>query len=92
MHTCTKQYFIPGHEKPGIIACISEIKKRSCQVSELLYFFLFKYSIYSCPQIYRASMTGENFFPISVNEYSTFGGIDSYCLRSTRPFSTRDFN
>ena len=51
-----------------------------------------KYSIYSYPQFCKASITGRNFFPISVREYSTLGGIDSYYFRSTNPLSTSAFN
>ena len=44
-----------------------------------------------CPENTVAAGEG-NFSPISVREYSTCGGISSYCVRSTSPFSTRDLS
>lgn len=53
---------------------------------------LVKYWIYSFPHISNSCSTFLNFSPISLNLYSTFGGICWYSMRSINPSSSSFFN
>lgn len=54
-------------------------------------FFFHVLDIFHPPVLHGIEHRSE-FLTISVREYSTCGGISSYCVRSTSPFSTRDLS
>lgn len=71
------------HDKPGDsnadqLTSITDSHSKLASLRRFLYYLSskeFKYWIYSFPHISRVANTFLNFSPISLNWYSTFGGI-----------------
>lgn len=70
---------------------LSVLQTRIYRLTSIPYLFVNTQYI-RIPSFVRHLLLDETFFPISVREYSTLGGIDSYCFRSTNPLSTSAFN